>query len=518
MKKTPQKAKYILAIDQGTTGTTAAIFNFNSKNRTPLVAQTDADFRQYFPKPGWVEHRADEIWQTVEKTVRAVLKKSKVRPSQLAAIGITNQRETLVVWEKKTGKSVAPVIVWQDRRTAEDCAQLKKQGLEPEISRKTGLLLDPYFTGTKLSWHFKNNPALKKRADAGELRAGTIDSYLLAKLTGGDSFKTDVTNASRTLLMNLQTLNWDPELLKVFSIPAQILPDIAASSSQFGVTRGLKFLPDGIPITGMVGDQQAALFGQACFEAGEAKCTFGTGSFMLMNTGSQIERSKKGLLTTVAWKLHNEQTASYALEGGAFVCGAAVQFLRDQLGFIKKASEIEALAKKVKSSDGVEFVPALTGLGAPYWDPEARGLICGLTRGSTRAHIARATLDAMALQNAEILIAMNEDIKSNSNNKSSGLNSLKVDGGASANQLLMQIQADVLGVPVVRPQVIETTAMGAAMMAAYGVGIFKSREEMRKGWKADQKFSPQVTQIQRAERIKLWKRAVNRSLSASDSI
>ncbi len=502
MRKSKEKAKknYILAIDHGTTGTTVNILN----SKGAMVGRATQEFRQIFPKPGWVEHRPADIWKSVLSTIELALKKAKVKGSEIAAIGITNQRETVVAWDRKTSRPFYNAIVWQDRRTSDQCSEWKNAGHEEMIRDKTGLVIDPYFSASKIRWLLENVSGLKKRAWDGEVAVGTIDTYLLWKLTGGKSHKTDVSNASRTQLMNIETGQWDADLLKFFEVPEVVLPEITDSSGDFGVTRGLKILPDGIPVTGVAGDQQAALFGQACFDEGDAKCTFGTGSFLLLNTGKRLLRSKAGLLTTAAWRLRGESEMTYALEGGAFICGAAVQFLRDQLGFIKTSAEVEALAKKVKDSDGVEFVPALTGLGAPYWDPYARGVICGLTRGTTRAHIARATLEAMALQNTEILLAMKEDLGRQ-------LRSVKVDGGASANGLLMQMQADYLGVDVTRPKMIETTSAGAAYLAALGVGLFSSVEDIRRVWKFDRTYRPKIDEAARAGRLQRWRLAVERA-------
>lgn len=494
------KKHYILAIDQGTTGTTVNILN----SRGVVVGHASEEFRQIFPKPGWVEHRPMDIWKSVLSTIERGLKKAKVKGADIAAIGITNQRETVLAWDRKSSRPLYNAIVWQDRRTSDQCTAWKKEGIEAMIREKTGLVIDPYFSASKIKWLFENVSGLRRRAEDGEVAIGTIDTFLLWKLTGGAVHKTDVSNASRTQLMNIETGNWDSELLRFFDVPEAVLPEIVDSAGEFGVTRGLKILPDGIPITGIAGDQQAALFGQACFEEGDAKCTFGTGSFLLLNTGKRRVRSNAGLLTTTAWRLKGEREMTYALEGGAFICGAAVQFLRDQLGFIKKSSEVEQLAKKVKDTGGVEFVPALTGLGAPYWDPYARGLICGLTRGTTRAHIARATLEAMALQNTEILLAMQEDLGRE-------LRSVRVDGGASVNGLLMQMQADYLGVDVTRPKMIETTSAGAAYLAALGVGIFSSVEDIRRIWKFDRTYRPKLDDAAREERLKRWRLAVSRA-------
>lgn len=492
--------KYILAIDQGTTGTTVNLVTHQGES----IARVNQEFRQYFPSPGWVEHKPEDIWKSVISTIEACLKKARVRANSIAAIGITNQRETVVVWERKTSRPIHNAIVWQDRRTAAECEQWKKDGAENMIRNKTGLVIDPYFSASKVRWLLENVTGMKTRADKGQLALGTIDSFLLWRLTGGVSHKTDISNASRTLLMNIESGQWDPDLLKFFSIPSTLLPEICDSSGLFGVTQGLRFLPDGIPITGIAGDQQAALFGQACFNEGEAKCTFGTGSFLLINSGQIRPVSKAGLLTTAAWRMKGDQKITYAIEGGAFICGAAVQFLRDQLGFIKESAEIEKLAGSVKSSEGVEFVPALAGLGAPYWDPFARGLICGLTRGSTRAHIARATLEAMALQNTEILLAMQQDL-------GGALRSVRVDGGAASNGLLMQLQADYLGVEVVRPRMIETTSAGAAYLAAYGVGLFTSLDDIRRIWKIERAYKPKINDALRSERLARWQLAVRRA-------
>lgn len=472
-----------------------------------VVARADLDYRQHYPKPGWVEHKPEEIWKSVTDTLQACLKKARVNPQSIAAIGITNQRETVMLWDRKSGKPVGNAIVWQDRRTTEECERLKADGVEPLVKSKTGLLLDPYFSATKIKWLLDNTSGLRARAERGEIAVGTVDTFLLWRLTGGHSHKTDVSNASRTLLMNLDTCEWDDELLKLFNVPRALLPSIESSSGLFGTTLSLRFLPDGIPITGIAGDQQSALFGQTCFEVGEAKCTFGTGSFLLINTGANRLTSASGLLTTAAWRLKGDKQATYALEGGAFICGAAVQFLRDQMGFIKEAKEIEKLASQVPDTGGVEFVPALTGLGAPHWDPRARGLISGLTRGTTRAHIARATLEAMALQNAEILVAMSKDLAT----EGASLKNVRVDGGASANSLLMQLQADYLGVDVVRPRVIETTSAGAAFFAGHGADLFDGLDAIGNIWRVDKTFKPKMTDEARATRMKAWALAVSRA-------
>lgn len=497
----PSTADYILALDQGTTGTTVSILNAKGD----VVARVNQEYRQLFPKPGWVEHKPEDIWRSVISTIETALKRARVKGIDIACIGITNQRETVVIWDRKSGKPVYNAIVWQDRRTADECDRLNAEGHKELIRSKTGLVIDPYFSATKAKWILDHTLGARSKAESGSLALGTIDTFLLWKLTGGAEHKTDVSNASRTLLMNLASGQWDDDLLRFFDVPRGLLPEIGDSSGAFGQTKGLKFLPDGIPITGIAGDQQAALFGQTCFEEGEAKCTFGTGSFLLMNTGTKVLRSSSGLLSTAAWRLRGQNEIVYALEGGAFICGAAVQFLRDQLGFIKTSREIEKLAAEVKDSGGVEFVPALTGLGAPHWDPHARGLICGLTRGTTRAHIARATLEAMALQNTQILLAMKSDL-------GEGIKSVRVDGGAAANSLLMQMQADYLGVDVVRPKMIETTSAGAAFLAGLGAGIFSNLEDIKKAWKVEKTFTPKLSEAEREARLARWTVAVRRTM------
>lgn len=491
--------KYIMAIDQGTTSTRTIIVDQVGS----LVAEAQQAYRQIFPKPGWVEHNLEDIWFSTTNTMKDALKKAGIDGHQVVGIGITNQRETVGLWDRRSGQPLHHAIVWQCRRTQSLCESLRKKKKQLLISKKTGLVLDPYFSATKIQWLLKNVKGALPRARKGELAAGTIDTFLLWKLSAGLSHRTDVSNASRTMLMNIHTGKWDAELMKLFGVPASLLPEICPSSGEFGRTKGLGFLPDGIPIAGIAGDQQAALFGQSCFEVGEAKCTFGTGSFLLMNTGKIAVRSRSRLLTTIAWQL-KDQPLVYALEGGAFVCGAAVQWLRDGLGLIEKSSDVEALANSVSSAEGVEFVPALTGLGAPHWKPEARGVICGLTRGSTKAHIARATLEAMALQNAEILLAMQKDLGKK-------LKSVKVDGGASSNNLLMQLQADYLGTEIIRPQQLETTAMGAAYLAGLGVGLWASPREIQKIWKKQRAFKSQMTTKSRSLRLKAWQTAVRKA-------
>ncbi|MCB0420755.1 MAG: glycerol kinase GlpK [Bdellovibrionales bacterium] len=493
-------SKFILAIDQGTTGTTVSIINSVGLP----VAKGNHEFSQIFPNPGWVEHNPNEIWETVLKGIRRALDQASISGEQIAAIGITNQRETTLVWDRKTGEPIYNAIVWQCRRTTDVCQKLKKEGHQKTVKQKTGLVLDPYFSATKFHWILANTPKAMKRAEAGELAGGNIDTFLVWRLTGGKKHYTDVSNASRTSLMDLKTQKWDKKLLKLFKVPEALLPEIGPSAGHIAVTNGVPGLPDGVPITGIAGDQQAALFGQTAFKVGEAKCTFGTGSFLLMNTGKELVRSRSGLLTTVAWQLEG-QPVSFALEGGAFICGAAVQWLRDGLKIIKHSSDVEKLARSVEECGGVQFVPALTGLGAPYWEPEARGLITGLTRGATQAHIARATLEAMALQNVDILISMQKDLKKK-------MRALKVDGGAVANDLLMQMQSDFLGVKVQRPQVIETTAAGAAYLAGIGVGMW-TLDDLKKIVQVEREFQPNMTKKQREIRLHEWHRAIRQTTS-----
>ena len=496
--------KAILAIDQGTTGTTVAVMN----TRGVLLGSVNYEFPQIYPKPGWVEHDPEAIWASVFKGISAVFRRGLCKPGDVACIGITNQRETSLLWQRRSGKPLGNAIVWQCRRTASFCDGLRRKGLEPMVRDRTGLVLDPYFSASKFRWLLNDIEGARGRARRGDIAAGTIDSYLLYRLTGGAVHATDVSNASRTSLMNLQTLDWDPELLKLFNVPKTVLPEIIPSSGDLGRTQGVPGLPDGVPIAGIAGDQQSALFGQAGFDRGAAKCTFGTGSFILMNTGQDRMHSDAGLLSTVAWQLPGQKTPVYALEGGAFICGAAVQWLRDELGIIKHAPDIEKLASQVPDAGGVEFVPALTGLGAPHWDPDARGVISGLTRGAGAAHIARATLEAMALQNVDILRAMERDLGRR-------MGELKVDGGAAANNLLMQLQADYLGREIIRPKVIETTVAGACFLAGLGVGIWKDTEALAKVWKADQRFPSRMGTGPRRRRLESWQQAVCRAKTAS---
>lgn len=496
--------KYLLAIDEGTTGTTALLMD----TELNVVAEASVDFPQHFPKPGWVEHDPKEIWKAVGESVTAALKKSGVDSKAIAAIGITNQRETLCFWDKKTGETLANAIVWQDRRSADLCESLKKQSLEAVFQKATGLLLDPYFSGTKAAWAIQNWPAVGKAAKEGRLAAGTIDSFLVAKLTGNPDHVTEPSNASRTLAFHLEKRVFDESLCDALGVPLGIWPRIEASNGKFGLTKGLGFLPDGIPITGILGDQQSALLGQACTRPGQAKCTYGTGAFLLMNTGSKPVYSHHRLLTTIAWAIgdvKDDASVTYALEGSTFVAGAAVQWFRDGLGAIKDSAEIESLAASVSSSEGVTFVPALTGLGAPYWSPDSTGMFTGITRGTTKAHLARAVLEGIGFQIADLLAAMQQDL-------GRPLESLNVDGGASANNLLMQFQSDVLGVKLKRPKVVETTALGAIFAAGLGAGIWSDLSAVEKSWKIDREFKPAFDPTTRGREISRWKSAIAKTL------
>nr|ADI18895.1 glycerol kinase [uncultured delta proteobacterium HF0010_08B07] len=492
---TPQ---YVLAIDQGTTGSTALIINEDMQ----VLGRANYEFTQHFPQLGWVEHDLSELMDSVHKAIEGAISKAAIDPSQIQAIGITNQRETIALWDRKSHQALHRAIVWQCRRTSDYCQSLKVAGHEERVRELTGLCLDPYFSGTKMKWLLDEIENCRDRAVAGELAFGTMDSYLLWQLTGGQVHATDISNASRTLLMDLKSGEWSDELLELFTIPRATLPDIRSNSEIYGTTQGFASLPDGIPIAGMAGDQQAALFGQACFNKGEAKCTYGTGAFLLMNTGDEPIYSRHGLLSTVAWKLGDE--TSYALEGSAFIAGAAVQWLRDGLGLIKSAPEIEDLALSVEDNGGVYFVPALTGLGAPHWNAEARGLICGLTRGSNKGHIARAALEGIAHQNDDILTAMTAD-------SGAKLLALKVDGGASANALLMQTQADLLGCEIIRPTMLETTALGSGIMAGLAVGIWTDLSEVTERWSVDARFNRQVSESDVEQRRQAWRGAVNKT-------
>jgi len=486
---------HVLAIDQGTTGTTVLILD----RRLAVRAKVNQEFRQIFPKPGWVEHDLEDIWGSTISTVQRALREAGLRGADVAAIGITNQRETTGLWDRRSGRPLHHAIVWQDRRTTEACAKLKQGGHEPRVREKTGLVLDPYFSATKIRWLLDNVKGAREKAEAGEAAFGTIDSFLVWRLTGGAAHVTDVSNASRTLLMDLRSRAWDRELLDLFGVPRSVLPEIMPSSAVYGTTRGVKALPDGIPVAGIAGDQQAALFGQACFEPGEAKCTYGTGAFLLQNTGPQPIFSSRGLLTTVAWSVGGE--VAYALEGSSFIAGAAVQWLRDGLGLIEKSADVEALAKQVKDSGGVTFVPALAGLGAPHWRPEARGVIRGIDRGTTAAHLARATLEGIAFLINDLSEAMRAEAER-------PIPVFKVDGGASHNDLLMQFQADLLGVPVERPRMTETTAFGAAFLAGLAAGVWKDREEIRRNWKVGKRFEPKMSPADREAHLARWRKAL----------
>jgi glycerol kinase len=489
---------FILGIDQGTTGSTALLIGHDLR----VHGSRTVDFPQHFPNPGWVEHNPEEIWTSVRQSIIELLESTGTKSSQIMAIGITNQRETTVLWERADNQAAANAIVWQCRRSAAICEKLKSQGLEELYRNRTGLVLDPYFSGTKLTWLFDQSTKLKQRAEDGHLAFGTIDSFLVWRLTGGKTHVTDVSNASRTLMMDLQHLDWDDDLLEPLGVPRSVLPEIVPSSSIYGKTEGLDFLPDGIPIAGMAGDQQAALFGQACFEPGQSKCTYGTGAFILENIGDQPLPSKHGLLTTVAWQLDGK--TSYALEGSAFIAGAAVQWLRDGLGLIQASADIEVLARQVDDNGGVVFVPALTGLGAPHWKTEARGQITGLTRGTTAAHIARATLEGIALQVHDLVMAMADD-------RGESGSILKVDGGAANNDLLMHMQADLLGRPVSRPETVETTALGAAMLAGLAVGFWNDTEELAASWQEDQCFEPRTDITGRETLLRQWQEALEKT-------
>lgn len=489
--------RHVIAIDQGTTGSTVLVLD----EQLVVRGRGYKEFRQIYPKPGWVEHDPEDIWGSVADALAQALK--GIDGKSIAAIGITNQRETSVLWDRKTGKPVHNAIVWQDRRTAERCAELKAQGKEARVKELTGLTLDPYFSGTKVQWMLHAVDGLASAARNGDIAFGTVDSFLLWRLTGGAVHATDVTNASRTLVFDIGKLAWSDELCELIGVPRQVLPTVVPSSGVCGSTKGVAGLPDGIPIAGMAGDQQSALFGQACFTPGDAKCTYGTGAFILMNTGDKPVASKAGLLTTVAWQLGTGELR-YALEGSAFIAGAAVQWLRDGLGLFTKASEVEALAREVPDSGGVIVVPAFAGLGAPHWRPEARASITGLTRGSTRAHIARATLEGIALQNVDILRAMERD-------SGRSLGTLKVDGGASANDLLMQFQSDVLGVEIARPELVESTALGAAFLAGLGTGVWQDQAQLAKTWRENRRFTPTVDRAWVKDHLARWDAAVARA-------
>ncbi len=489
-------ADIVLAIDQGTTGSTALLIDKGIR----VLASHNVEFPNHYPAPGHVEHDVAEIWESIRGAVEGALAKANVSPSRIAAIGVTNQRETSLFWDKDTGEPIHRALVWQDRRTADRCQALRDAGHESIFKYRTGLVLDPYFSGTKAAWLLEHVPDSAGRAADGQLLFGTIDTWVTWKLTG--AHVTDPSNASRTLMYNLRKMDWDDELLHILGVPRGCLPRVGASSEVYGTTRGVGFLPDGIPVAGLIGDQQGALFGQACFTAGMAKSTYGTGAFILLNTGDQPQESNHGMLTTVAWQLEGKTT--YALEGSAFIAGAAVQWLRDGLGIIDSAEDIEALAASVPDSGGVTFVPALAGLGAPHWRPHARGIVRGITGGTTRAHLARATLDGIALQIDEILRAMSNDL-------GKPLAELRVDGGAAKNNLLMQRQADLLGVPCVRPQVLETTGLGSGLLAGLAVGLWDSPAAVADTWAQERRFEPSGDQAELRATRGRWAAAVERA-------
>ena len=486
--------KYIMSLDAGTTSNRCILFNQAGE----MCAMAQKEFTQHFPQPGWVEHDAVEIFNTLLEVAREAMQNLGISAAQVAAIGITNQRETTVVWDKTTGEPVCPAIVWQCRRTSRYCDELKAAGLTESFREKTGLVIDAYFSGTKLRWILENVPGARERAEMGELLFGTVETWIIWKLTGGKAHVTDYSNASRTMLFNINTLTWDEEILQKLEIPASMLPQVKPSSCVYGKAQA-RFFGAPIPIAGAAGDQQAALFGQTCFAPGEAKNTYGTGCFLLMNTGDRKVFSKNGLVTTIAWGVDGK--VEYALEGSIFVAGAAIQWLRDELRFIESAADSEYMAKKVPDTNGCYVVPAFTGLGAPHWDQYARGTIVGLTRGVNKYHIIRATLDSLCYQTCDVLRAMEAD---------SGIRlaALKVDGGASANNYLMQTQADLIGAPVLRPHCVETTAIGAAYLAGLAVGYWKSREDIVKNWGVDRSFKPKIKVADREKRLKGWNKAV----------
>lgn len=486
---------YLLAIDQGTTSSRSIVFDAAGQP----VAVAQREFRQHFPQPGWVEHDADEIWATQAATITEALTRAGLQPRDLAAVGITNQRETTVIWDRRTGRPIAPAIVWQDRRTAGFCAELRAAGRDEFIAERTGLVIDAYFSASKVRWLLDHVPGARERARRGELAFGTIDSWLVWQLTDGRVHVTDASNASRTMLMNLATGDWDDELLALFDVPRALLPVIRDSSEVYA--RASNVIP-GVPIAGIAGDQQAALFGQGCVRSGMAKNTYGTGCFLLLHTGAERVRSRQRLLATVAWRLGGR--LEYALEGSVFIAGAAVQYLRDGLGLIRQASEMEPLAASVPDTGGVAFVPAFVGLGAPYWDPHARGALLGLTRGTRPAHIARAALEAIAHQVTDVLEAMQADT-------GQGVRELRVDGGAAVNNLLLQLQADFLQCPVVRPRGVETTALGAACLAGLAVGVYASPAEVAARWQEERRFLPQMDAVVRGGHRAQWTRAVERA-------
>ena len=490
-------SKYILALDQGTSSSRAIVFD----HAGTICSTAQMEFTQYFPQPGWVEHDPMEIWSSEAAVIAEAISRIGINGKDIAAIGITNQRETTIVWDAETGQPVHRAIVWQDRRTSAFCDSLKERGLVDRIREKTGLIIDAYFSGTKIKWILDNVPGAREKAEAGKLRFGTVDSWLVWQLTRGEVHVTDVSNASRTMLFNINTLDWDQELLDLLGVPRSMMPRVCSSSEVYGYTKTTIFAHE-VPIAGIAGDQQAALFGQMCTEPGSVKNTYGTGCFLLMNTGDKPILSHNNLLTTVAWKIGD--TVNYALEGSIFVGGSVVQWLRDGLGIIRSSSEIEALAASVPDNGGVYLVPALTGMGAPYWDQYAHGVICGITRGTTAAHIARAALEGIAFQTMDIVGAMEKDAGVR-------LAELKVDGGASRDNLMMQFQADILGTSVIRPEVTETTAMGACYLAGLAVGYWDSLDEIRRQWKAERSFTPSGADVEPLK--KGWADAISRTLT-----
>ncbi|WP_379970088.1 glycerol kinase GlpK [Ectobacillus sp. sgz5001026] len=486
---------YMLSLDQGTTSSRAILFNKQGE----IIHSAQKEFTQHFPKPGWVEHNANEIWGSVLAVIASCLSEADVRPSQVEGIGITNQRETTVIWDKHTGKPIYNAIVWQSRQTAAICEELKSQGYSSMVREKTGLLIDAYFSGTKVKWILDHVEGAREKAERGELLFGTIDTWITWKLTGGATHVTDYSNASRTMMYNIYDLKWDEELLAMLTIPKNMLPTVRPSSEIYGYTATYHFFGQQVPIAGIAGDQQAALFGQACFTAGMAKNTYGTGCFMLMNTGKQAVASKRGLLTTIAWGLNGDVV--YALEGSIFIAGSAIQWLRDGMRMIKEAKESELYAQRVDSTDGVYVVPAFVGLGTPYWDSDVRGAVFGITRGTTKEHFIRATLESLAYQTKDVLGAMEADSKI-------ALKALRVDGGAVKNNFLMQFQGDMLGVPVERPVVNETTALGAAYLAGLAVGYWDSQEEIAQQWQIDKSFIPTMPKVQSTKLYSGWKKAI----------
>lgn len=488
-------AKYILALDQGTTSSRAIIFN----KKGEIVQSAQKELTQFFPKPGWVEQDANEIWASIIAVIAEALTTGEISPKNIAGIGITNQRETTVIWDKHTGHPIYHALVWQSRQTEDICRTLKEEGYNDIFKEKTGLLIDPYFSGTKVKWLLDNVEGAREKAEKGDLLFGTIDTWLVWKLSGGKAHVTDYSNAARTLVYNIRELKWDGQLLDILGIPKSLLPEVRSSSEIYAKTINYHFFGEEVPIAGIAGDQQAALFGQACYKEGMVKNTYGTGCFMLMNTGERAVSSKHGLLTTISWGIDGK--VEYALEGSIFVAGSAIQWLRDGLGILKSAAESEDYALKVESSDGVYVVPAFVGLGTPYWDSEARGAIFGLTRGTAKEHLTRATLESLAYQTKDVLNAMEKD---------SGitLKTLRADGGASLNNFLMQFQSDILGVPVQRPMINETTALGAAYLAGLAVGIWKSRKEIEKIWKIDKGYEVKMTDERRTALYDGWKKAV----------